>query len=62
MTEPRHVEHRATKDAGKRAGLDKERKVMRMGKGRFGEGRREAKETDGGQNTLILFRSEAGDC
>lgn len=43
-TEPRHVGHRATKDAGKRAGLDKERKVKRMGKGRSGEGRREAKE------------------
>lgn len=43
-TAPRHVGHRATKDTGKWAGLDKERKVKRMGKGRFGEGRREAKE------------------
>lgn len=61
-TEPRHVGHRATKNAGKRAGLDKERKVKRMGKGRFGEGRREAKETEGGQNTSLVFSSEAGAC
>lgn len=43
-TEPRHAGHRATKDAGKWAVPDKERKVKRMGQGRFGEGWREAKE------------------